>query len=445
MTALEYTPIEDIDKIHAQLQAGFKSGKTRSLAYRKYLLLQLGYLIQENRTRFADSIHADLGRPKFETEFLEVNGFLQDVNAAIKNFQEWAKPVVPPFDIKTFAMKPKAHKIAKGVVLAITPFNYPLWLVTAPLISALAAGNTVCLKVAENAAATAALWAELVPQYFDPDVVRVINGGIPETTRVLELQWDHISYTGGGAVGRIVATAAAKHLTPVTLELGGKSPVIVHPSCDLELTAKRVLLGRYTNAGQTCVAPDYILVVKSIQGKFLEAVEKAHKSFTDGDATTKPGSYSNMITERAYNRVKKLLESTRGKLIIGGEMDDAKKHIALTVVNDVPKDDSLMSEEIFGPILPIIPVEDVDEAIDIINEGDRPLAIYVFANDEKVKDKVRTETISGSMAFNEVVLQVANGYHTGRFGFDTFSHMRSEIDSPSLCVAFALSILRATN
>ncbi|KAL1746011.1 Aldehyde/histidinol dehydrogenase [Schizophyllum fasciatum] len=438
MTTVEYTQLEEIDKIYAQLQAGFKSGKTRSLAYRRYLLLQLGHLVEENRARFAEAMQIDLGRPRFECEYLEVNGSLLNINNTIRNFKDWAKPEKAPFDMNFFAMKPKALKVPKGVVLAITPFNYPLWLVVTPLMSALAAGNTVCLKVADSAAACAALWVELIPKYFDSDVVRVIVGGIPETTRVLELHWDHISYTGGGAVGRIVATAAAKHLTPVTLELGGKSPTIVHPSCDLDMAANRILLGRYTNAGQTCVAPDYILVVKSVQAKFLEAVAKAYKSFTGGEETTKPGSFSHLITDRAYNRVKKLLDSTRGTIVHGGEADEAHKHIPFTIVNNVPKDDSLMSEEIFGPILPIIPVEDVDEAINFINEGERPLAIYVFANDDKVKDKVRAETLSGTMAFNEVLLQAADGYHTGRHGFESFSHMRSEIDNPKLCVALHL-------
>lgn len=443
MATLQYTPVDEIEKIRSRLQDGFKTGKTKSLEYRKYQLLQLAYLLKENRTRFIEAMRIDLGRPVFESEFYEIASCLGDIAVTVKSLDKWAKPEGVPFDINWFAMKPKTHKVPKGTILIITPFNYPVWLVMQPLMSAIAAGNAVCLKASENAPATTGLWTELMPKYLDPDLVQMVNGGVTETTRLLELQWDHISYTGSGTVGRIVAMAAAKHLTPVTLELGGKSPVVVDASCDIEMTAKRVLLGRFVNAGQTCVSPDYILVVKSVQDKFLAALQKTYKSFVNGDGPTPPGSFSHIITDRAWGRISKLLENTRGKVILGGETDASQKHISLSVITDVPKDDSLMSEEIFGPVMPILPVEDLDEAIHYINSGDRPLAIYVFADDKKIKEKVRNETMSGTMAFNECMIQVGvnglpfggtgasgYGYHTGEHGYKSFSHMRAEIDNP---------------
>ncbi|KAL1730895.1 Aldehyde/histidinol dehydrogenase [Schizophyllum commune] len=450
MAELQYTPLEEIEKIRASLHAGFATGKSKALAYRKYQLVQLGHLLKENRARFVEAIHADMGRPAFESEFYEISGALTDITAAVKNLSSWAKSETSPFDFNWFAMRPRAHKLPKGVVLVITPFNYPVWLVVEPLIGALAAGCAVCLKPSESAAATSALWTELLPKYVDPDLVRVVNGAVPETTRLLELQWDHISYTGSGAVGRIVASAAAKHLTPVTLELGGKSPVIVDASADPALAARRVLLGRFVNAGQTCVSPDYVLVAKDIKDRFLEEVRKTYAAFTStaGDSSVKPAltpaTFSHLIHTRAYARIAGLLEKTRGTIIAGGERDAKENFLGLTVVEGVDKGDALMGEEIFGPILPILEVENVDEAIKFINGGDRPLALYVFANDKKVKDKVRNETISGTMAFNEVVIQLGApglpfggtgasgyGYHRGKYGFDAFSHIRTEIDSPA--------------
>ncbi|KAI5885611.1 aldehyde dehydrogenase [Schizophyllum commune H4-8] len=450
MVELKYTPLDEIDKIRTSLHAGFQTGKSKSLAYRKYQLLQLGHLLKENRARFVEAIHADMGRPVFETEFYEITGALTDITAAVKSLSSWAKPETSPFNFNWFAMRPRAHKVPKGVVLVITPFNYPVWLVVEPLIGALAAGCAVCLKPSESAAATSALWTELLPKYLDPDLVRVVNGAVPETTRLLELQWDHISYTGSGAVGRIVASAAAKHLTPVTLELGGKSPVIVDASADPALAARRVLLGRFVNAGQTCVSPDYVLVVKGIKDRFLQEVRKSYAAFTaaSGDPSSKSGlaptTFSHLIHSRAYARISGMLEKTRGKVIAGGERDEKENFVGLTVVEGVEKEDALMGEEIFGPVLPILEVEHVDEAIKFINGGDRPLALYVFANDKKVKDKVRNETISGTMAFNEVVIQLGApglpfggtgasgyGYHRGKYGFDAFTHVRTEMDSPA--------------
>ncbi|TFK21603.1 aldehyde dehydrogenase [Coprinopsis marcescibilis] len=445
MPELAYTPLDEIEKIHAELKAGFKSGKLNSIAYRKYQLLQLGYLVQENADRLEGALKADLGRPGVEARMVEINPSLGEILSTYKNVEKWAKPESPEFHMNFFAMRPKINKVPKGTILIITPFNYPLWLAIGPIVGAIAAGNTVALKPAENAPATSALFAELIPKYLDNDLIRVINGGIAETTKVLELQWDHIIYTGSGRVGKIVATAAAKHLTPVTLELGGKSPVVVDSTCDLKTVSKRLLWGKCVNAGQTCVAPDYVLVPRSFHDTFVKALKDTYDEFYPPHAqASSPDNFSRMITPQAFNRVKGLLDATKGTIVAGGQTDAETKFIAPTIVTNVGADDSLMSDEIFGPVLPIVAVEDIDEAIRFINSKDHPLALYVFSQDQAVKDRVFKNTQSGGFSVNEVLIHPgveglpfggvgSSGYgqHTGKFTFDLFTHLRGSIDSPS--------------
>jgi aldehyde dehydrogenase (NAD+)/aldehyde dehydrogenase (NAD(P)+) len=311
---------------------------------------------------------------------------------------------------------------------------------------ALAAGNAIVLKPSESCPATAALLADLIPKYLDPSVVRVVNGAIPETTKLLSLPWGHILYTGNGHVGRIVATAAAKTLTPVSLELGGKSPVFVDPATDMQLAAKRILWGRFANGGQTCVAPDYVLVPKTAQDSLVEAMKTAYANFypeTTGDSPIPPQNVTKMVHQRAFDRVNGLLQNTQGTIVVGGQNDAATRYIAPTIVKDVKIDDSLMSEEIFGPVLPIVPVDDLDSGLEYVNSHDHPLALYVFSQNEAYKNKVFSNTQSGSAVANETTLipgvaglpfggtgGSGSGYHTGKFGFLMFTHLRASIDSP---------------
>ncbi|KAF8888613.1 NAD-aldehyde dehydrogenase [Infundibulicybe gibba] len=452
MTApLEFTPLEEIDKLHGDLKAGFRSGKFKSLAYRKYQLLQLAYLIKDNEKRFESALASDLGRPSFEAHFLEIGPSIGEAMTAWANVEKWAKPEKPAFSINFTFMRPVIYKEAKGVVLIISPFNFPLLLTYGPMAAAIAAGNAVVIKPAESALAMSALFAELIPKYMDNDLVRVVNGAVPETTKLLSLPWDHILYTGGGRVGKIVAAAAAKHLTPVTLELG--SPVIIDPNCDLQVAAKRILWGKVINAGQTCVAPDYILVPRSFQDTFVQALKDAqvhfmghsHDKFYPGaGGSAEPEAFSRIISPQAFKRIKGLLDNTRGTVVVGGGSDEATRFIAPTVIKDVKADDSLMSEEIFGPLLPIVPVDDVDEAITFVNDRDHPLALYVFSRDQQLKSKVFNSTLSGAAVANETILHGGvdglpfggvgpSGYGSrgGKFGFDVFTHLRSSMDSPS--------------
>ncbi|PBK67527.1 NAD-aldehyde dehydrogenase [Armillaria solidipes] len=442
MSKLNYTPVDEIDKIHADLSNTFKSGKVQTIAYRKYVLLQLGYLLKDNVARFEDTLMADLGKPKIEVSFTEIGPSVSEIKDAYSNVEKWSKPEKPAFSMNYTPMRRVIYKQGKGVVLIISPFNYPVFMSFGPMASAIAAGNTVVIKPSEQTPATSSLLAELFPKYVDPSVIRIVNGGVAETNKLLEHPWGHILFTGSGRVGRIIASAAGKTLTPVTLELGGKSPVFVDPKCDLPMTTRRIFWGKIVNAGQSCVAPDYILVPKDFQDKFIEALKAANDSFYP-TPEAEANSIARLVSPQAYNRLSNLLKSTKGTIAFGGKLDEATKYIQPTVVRDVSFDDPLMSEELFGPILPIVPVENIDEAIKFVNAHDHPLALYVFSQDSEVKTKIINSTQSGAVCMNETMTHVAaeglpfggigpsgSGHHNGKFGFDTFTHTRASLDPP---------------
>ncbi|OCH93073.1 NAD-aldehyde dehydrogenase [Obba rivulosa] len=444
MSPLEYTPIDEIPKIFTELKRGFGSGKTESIQYRKEQLLQLGYLVKDNLDRFRKALYADLHRPPIETDLFDLSIVIQDVKNAYNNIDKWTRTERAPFHFNWFAMKPSIRKEPKGVVLIIAPYNYPIFLLFGPLIGAIAAGNGAVLKPSEMTPETSALIAELLPQYLDPELYRVINGGIPETTKILELPWNHILYTGNGRVAKIVLQAAAKHLTPVSTELGGKCPVIIDENCDLKTSARRIMASKVANSGQTCVAPDYVLVPRHFQDQLVEAFKETLDKFYPNTDPVRSDSYARIVSPQHTQRIKRLIDETRGEVVVGGQADVEQRYIAPTIVKNVPEDDSLMSEEIFGPVLPIVPVGDIDEAIAFVNERDHPLALYLFSKDEKVKAKVLENTQSGGVAVNDCVMHVGaygtpfggigpsgSGYHTGKFSFDMFTHLRVTIDSPS--------------
>ncbi|KDQ07573.1 hypothetical protein BOTBODRAFT_38660 [Botryobasidium botryosum FD-172 SS1] len=439
---LAYTPLEDIPRIYDAARKGFKTGRARPIAYRKEQLLQLGYMFQENTERFTEALASDLGRPIQETFLLELDPIAGFIKKGYQSVEKWAKPEGIPFDFNFFLAKPKIVKEPKGTVLIIGPFNFPILCTIRPLIGAIAAGCAAVIKPSELIPATSSLFAELIPQYLDSELYKVVNGGVEESTSLLELQWDHILYTGNGNVAKIVAAAAAKHLTPTTLELGGKSPVIIDPKMDLALAARRILWGKVTNAGQICVSPDYVLCPPSAQEELIAGFKAAYKEFypTPDDMRT---SMSRIVAPHHFDRLKKLLDSTSGNIVVGGKSDKADLWIEPTVVKNVKADDVLMQSEIFGPILPIVPMEDLDSAINFINSRDHPLALYVFTNDSQFKSKVVNNTLSGGVVINDVLLQGAtadfpiagvgpsgNGGYGGKAGFDTFTHRRPYMDVP---------------
>ncbi|EJT97620.1 ALDH-like protein, partial [Dacryopinax primogenitus] len=378
--------MEDIPKIHAGLVDSFDSGIMYPIAKRKRELAALARMLSENEDRWAAAITADVHKPHYQSLLYEVV-IVNSALAVIDQLDEWTQPVVPKVSDHFRSYNPVLYPTPKGVILLIAPWNYPVTLTLYNVISVLAAGNCVIIKPSELAPTVAALMAELVPKYLDPAVARVVNGGVKETTRLLELRFDHIFYTGNGTVGRIVAAAAARHLTPLTLELGGKSPVVIDTNdFDPLLVARRILWGKLMNAGQTCVAPDYILCPESAQPALLEAMGLVLKEFFP-DTNGQPfhhKDFGRLVNERHFNRVQKLIERSHGEAVFGKKQSDPTTYAVHPLVIKTDGEDSLMSEELFAPVLPLISIKDTDDAIKFINARDHPLALYVFTQSQEV-------------------------------------------------------------
>ena len=324
----------------------------------------------------------------------------------------------------------------------ISPWNYPIQLTGIPLAGAIAAGNAVVIKPSELASATAALFAELIPAYLDPELFKVINGGVDVVTEVLKHKFNHIVYTGSGKIAKTVAKAAAEHLTPTTLELGGKSPAIVYPHTNLKIVARRLNWGKLFNNGQTCIAPDYLYVHESICDELVKEIELDLQSqFPDGALKSK--EVARIINTRHFQRLKQTLDQSKGRIVIGGETDESERYIAPTIVVDLDKNDILMQDEIFGPILPIITFKHIDEVVEYVNAQDTPLALYIFSNDKTFRDQIIARIPSGSVNENDSLTQAAltalpfggqgpsgQGRYHGKHSIDAFSHHRSIITFP---------------
>lgn len=445
MSVLKHTPIEQITLDVEELRASFLSGKTRCVEYRRKQLQQLYYLIQDNETQFIDAINADLGRPAMESDFGEIISIKNEIIDAVKNLHNWAKPE-RVFGGLAFALhNTSVRKDPKGTVLVLGAWNYPITVQIGPIVGAIAAGNTLLLKPSELSEHSAQLIAELWPQYMDPATSRIVNGGISQATELLEQRFEHIFFTGGGRVGRIVAEKAAKWLCPVTLELGGKSPVIVDASSDISIAAHRILWAKAFNTGQTCIAPDYVIVERNVQDKFIEELLHAYRSFwtsMDKDQT----DFGRIVSENHWKRLVGLLESSHATVITGGaeQADKDTRFIPLTILKDVTEEDSVMNDELFGPILPILSVESVREAVAFINSREQPLALYMFTSSNAIRDYILTYTRSGGAIRGDLLLHYAindlpfggtgpSGYgsYHGKYGFDCFTHQRAFVDAPS--------------
>jgi aldehyde dehydrogenase (NAD+) len=418
-----------------RLRRTYDSGRTRPRGWRRQQLSRLDALLREHQKELEDALEADLGKSAFESWLAEINFVRNEIAHTSKHLARWMrreKTRIPP------AMQPGRAFIQReplGVVLIIAPWNYPLQLALGPLVAALAAGNGAVVKPSEVAPHTSAVIARLVPRYLDNDAVAVVEGGVPETTALLEQRFDHIFYTGNGTVARIIMAAAAKHLTPVTLELGGKSPTIVDASADLEVTARRIVWAKFFNAGQTCVAPDYVLVDERIEDKLVEALQRTLRAFF-GDDPRKSGDYGRIVSQRHFRRLTAFLAD--GEIVAGGQHDEGERYLAPTLLRRPRADAAVMQEEIFGPILPILPVRSVDEAIAFVNGRPKPLALYVFTGHRAVAEDVLARTSSGGACVNDAVAHLGipdapfggvgesgmGSYH-GRHGFDTFSHKRT--------------------
>ncbi|WP_143342990.1 aldehyde dehydrogenase family protein, partial [Crossiella equi] len=386
---------------------------------------------------------ADLRRDPADTWAVEVGACVHEIDHFLANLEEWLRP--EQVTSETLSTLPEGTTASVqfdplGTVLVIAPWNYPVRLLLVPVIGALAAGNNVVVKPSELAEATSAVIARLVPLYFSPDVFAVVEGGVPETTALLAQRFDHIFYTGNGMVGRIVLRAAAEHLTPATLELGGKSPVFVDRDVDLKVVAQRLARVKWLNAGQTCVAPDYVLTDPETSAALERELAAALVELHGEDPAQSP-TYPRIINERHFDRLVGLLDS--GRTVTGGQHDRSDKFIAPTVLTEVKPDAPVMAEEIFGPILPIVHVADLDEAITFITARDKPLALYAFTGNEVTRARLSTETSSGALTFGQPVVHLRvpelpfggvgeSGYgnYHGRHSLVTFSHRKSKLDVP---------------
>ncbi|KAK3592559.1 hypothetical protein CHS0354_000886 [Potamilus streckersoni] len=429
----------NISQLVSSLRETFQTGRTIDLQWRIGQLNMLLKLLDENRDQLCNALKRDLNKHKFEAAVLEVDYCRNDLVHCLNNLSEWAAPEKVAKGLLNVMDRCYIRKEPFGVVLIIGAWNYPVQLNILPLIGAIAAGNCVVVKPSELSVYTAKILEELLSRYLDQDCIKCISGGVPESTALLAEKWDYIFYTGNTAVGKIVMQAAAEYLTPVTLELGGKSPVFVDKDCDLGIVANRILWGKCTNAGQTCVSPDYIMCTKETQDVLVGKLKNSLKTFY-GDNVKTSNDYARIVNDRHFQRIKKLL-STCKEIAFGGDFDESQRYIAPTVVINVKFTDQVMQEEIFGPILPIIPVKDEDEAIKQIVKGDKPLALYIFSNNKSLVQKFITSTSSGGVCVNDTLMQgsipslpfggVGNsgmgGYH-GKFTFDTFSHKRAMME-----------------
>eukprot|EP00088_Acartia_fossae_P055283 TRINITY_DN6416_c0_g1_i1.p1 TRINITY_DN6416_c0_g1~~TRINITY_DN6416_c0_g1_i1.p1 ORF type:complete len:496 (+),score=129.72 TRINITY_DN6416_c0_g1_i1:51-1538(+) len=422
------------------LRNSFKEGVTKPIKWRVAQLKALDRMLVENEDKFIEALKQDLNKPVQDTVMAEIEFVKNDIISLLRNIDKWAANQPVSKSLVTLLDKPYIHPEPYGVVLIIGAWNFPLQLCLAPLTPAIAAGNCAVVKPSEIAPATAKVLEDLFPKYMDSKCIKVINGGVPETTELLKQKFDYIFYTGSTMVGKIIASAASKHLTPCTLELGGKSPAFVDGCANLEMAAKRLLWGKFNNAGQICVAPDYVLCTQETQDKLLPVMKKVLNEWY----TEKPEQsdfYCRIVSKRHAERLNTMLENTKGKIELGGQVDIDSKFFAPTVVTGVDLEDSTMQEEIFGPILPMITLKGVDEAIEIINSRDKPLAMYVFTEKDSVVKKLRDNTSSGGFTVNDTIFQLAveelpfggvgasgmGSYH-GKAGFDTFTHYKPVLE-----------------
>lgn len=425
------------------LRAQVSEGRTRPLAWRRLQLDRLEGLLDRHEQAILGALAADLGKPPLEA-YLEIVAVRNELKLSRRQLRRWTAP--RPVAVPLSFQPGRAAVIPEplGCVLIIGPWNYPFHLCLQPLVSALAAGNTAVLKPSEHAPATSGLIADLVASAFPADTVAVVQGDGAVAERLLQERFDHIFFTGGGRVGRLVMAAAACHLTPVTLELGGKSPALVLADADLEVSARRLIWGKNLNAGQTCVAPDHLLVEAEVRDALVARLRSEIERQFGADPLRSP-DLARIVNRTQFARLSALLEGarSRGQVLSGGTTDPEGLRIAPTLLAVADPEDPLMAEELFGPLLPILAVGSLEEAIAAVNGRPRPLALYLFSRDPGAADQLLERTSSGGVCINDVVMQAgvpdlpfggvgASGmgrYH-GQAGFDTFSHLRSVLRRP---------------
>ncbi|MDU8926011.1 aldehyde dehydrogenase family protein [Alisedimentitalea sp. MJ-SS2] len=427
-------PDTDLQTRLSKMRSYFSSGAARSPEWRRAQLSALAGMGQRYEAEIFEALRQDFGKPAFEAFATETSFVTHGAKHALKHLRRWMRPRRVAADLANLPARARVVPEPLGLALIIAPWNYPYQLALAPLVGALAAGNCAVIKPSELAPATSALLARIVPECLDANAVQVIEGAVDTSKALLEEPFDHIFFTGSTKVGSAVMQAAGKHLTPVTLELGGKSPVILRKSADLDVAARRIAWGKCLNAGQTCIAPDYILAEQGVAEPFIQAFESQLRRFYGTDPQQSP-DYPRIINTHHFDRLVRLLQD--GNIRVGGLHDRDNRYIAPTVIYQPALDTALMRDEIFGPILPVFEVEDLDTAIAFINARPKPLALYLFSTDSADEKKLVAETSSGSLVVNDVLMQTtppdlpfggvgASGmgaYH-GRASFDTFSHLK---------------------
>lgn len=414
----------------------FQSGATRSAAFRMQQLKSFYDTIKKYEDKLNDVLRKDLNKAPQEAYNTEIGPALSEITHLRKNLKEWMEPKQVPGMIFSFPSSGIIYKEPYGSVLIIAPWNYPFWLSAVPIAGALAAGNCVVLKPSELAPATSAVMKQLLEEIFNPEYVAVVEGDATVSTQLLELSFDYIFFTGSTPVGKVVAQAAAKNLTPYTLELGGKSPCIVDREANVALAARRLLWGKMINSGQTCVAPDYVYVHRDVQEQLIAEMKKVLQQFYPSGAM-EDDDYPRIVNEKHYQRLIALLQSG-GKILWGGKSNAAKHFIEPTIIGNIGWNDTLMKEEIFGPLLPVLPYDQLDEVIREVNAQPKPLSLYIFSNNKKVQQRIIREVSFGGGLINDTIEHLGNphlpfggigtsghGSYHGKYSFDTFSHHKS--------------------
>ncbi|KAL2857069.1 Aldehyde/histidinol dehydrogenase [Aspergillus pseudoustus] len=440
--SLQFSPLEEISACTSTTRKSFLEHRTRDVEFRLVQLRKLYWAIKDHEEDIVRACALDLNKPRFETEIAESGWLLNDIVFTTRNLHKWVKDEkAHDIDLPFRFMKPKIRKDPLGCVLVIGTFNFPFQLTLGPVIGAIAAGNAVVIKPSENAPNSAVIIQKICEASLDPLCYSVVQGGVTETQALLAERWDKIFFTGGANVGRIIAKAAAPYLTPVVLELGGINPAIVSKTADPRLVARRMLWGKTVNAGQLCTSQNYLLIDKSLVPQVIEEFKKAYKEFYPQGAKKSP-DYSRIINKPHFQRLKSMLDNSTGKILVGGTVDEDDLFIEPTVVQVDSVKDSLCAQESFGPFIPILPVEDLDEAITLANSvQSTPLGLYPFGSKADVA-KIISSTRSGGVSCNDAALHIPTlpfggvgesgyGAYRGRSSFDVFVHRRPITSSPS--------------
>jgi len=431
----------DISKIVNQQKSFFNSNSTKEVNLRIETLKKLKLILKENEDKLYTAIYDDFKKSKFETYLTELSLIYNELNDAIRNLKKWSKQKRVRTNLANFPAKSYIIPEPLGTILVISAWNYPYQIALIPAISAIAAGNTVVIKPSEIPNNTSKVLAQLINANFNENHLTVIEGNVATTTELLQQKWDKIFFTGSTPVGKIIYKAAAENLTPVTLELGGKSPTFVLADCNIKITAKRIVWAKFLNAGQTCIAPDYLLVEKRVETKLLEALKKEIEDFYPHSKNINE-NYVQIVNERNFNRLAQLIPTN--KIYHGGEVNPENRSIAPTLLRNIGFEDHIMQDEIFGPILPIIAFENLEDVIKKVKEKEKPLSLYIYSINKKVIKKILHEISFGGGAINESLVQMSNpnlpfggvgasgiGNYHSKTGFDTFTHYKSILHKTS--------------